>query len=140
MFVATGASKFDDPVHFPWTIGWQPSYLSEGHAYATYILAQSPSGKVGVLYQNDDFGKDYLRGVTEGLGGNADRMLVYAASYETNDPTVDSQVVAMKAKGVDVFVIRPSPNSQRRRSARRPRSTGSRCTFCAALAIQWPRP
>jgi ABC-type branched-subunit amino acid transport system substrate-binding protein len=104
LFVATGASKFDDPVHFPWTIGWQPSYLSEGHAYATYILAQSPSGKVGVLYQNDDFGKDYLRGVTEGLGGNADRMLVYAASYETNDPTVDSQVVAMKAKGVDVFV------------------------------------
>ncbi|MGH7058791.1 MAG: ABC transporter substrate-binding protein, partial [Stellaceae bacterium] len=104
LFVATGASKWDDSKHFPWTIGWQPSYLSEGHAYAAYILAQRPAGKVGVLYQNDDFGKDYLRGVTEGLGGKADRMLAYTASYETNDTTVDSQVIEMKAKGVDAFV------------------------------------
>jgi branched-chain amino acid transport system substrate-binding protein len=104
LFVATGASKWDDPKHFHWTIGWQPSYLSEGHAYAAYILAERPGGKVGVLYQNDDFGKDYLHGVTEGLGGKAEKMLVYSASYETNDTTVDSQVIEMKAKGVDVFV------------------------------------
>ena len=104
LFVATGASKWDDPKHFPWTIGWQPSYLSEGHAYAAYILGERPGAKVGVLYQNDDFGKDYLRGVTEGLGAKADRMLAYTASYETNDTTVNSQVIEMKAKGVDAFV------------------------------------
>ena len=103
LFAATGASKWDDPKHFPWTIGWQPSYLSEGHAYAAYILANKPDGKVGVLYQNDDFGKDYLHGVTEGLAGK-NAKIVDAASYETTDPTVNSQVIAMKAKGVDVFV------------------------------------
>ena len=104
LFVATGATKLDDPKHFPWTIGWQPNYLLEGHAYAAYILANKPDGKVGVLYQNDDFGKDYLRGVTEGLGGKASAMLVAAASYETTDPTVDSQIIAMQSKGVDVLV------------------------------------
>src|SRR6516162_1884197 len=104
LFVATGASKWNDARHFPWTIGWQPNYLLEGHAYAAYILANKPDGKVGVLYQNDDFGKDYLRGVTEGLGGKASAMLVAAASYETTDPTVDSQIIAMQSKGVDVLV------------------------------------
>jgi branched-chain amino acid transport system substrate-binding protein len=104
LFVATGASKWNDPKHFPWTIGWQPNYVSEGHAYAAYILANKPDGKVGVLYQNDDFGKDYLHGVTEGLGSKASAMLVAAASYETTDPTIDSQIIDMKAKGVDVFV------------------------------------
>jgi branched-chain amino acid transport system substrate-binding protein len=104
LFVATGASKWNDPKRFPWTIGWQPNYLLEGHAYAAYILANKPDGKVGVLYQNDDFGKDYLHGVTEGLGGKADAMLVAAASYETTDPTVDSQIIAMQSKGVDVLV------------------------------------
>ena len=103
LFVATGASKWDDPKHFPWTIGWQPSYLSEGHAYAAYILANKPDGKVGVLYQNDDFGKDYLHGVTEGLAGKSAKIVV-AASYETTDPTIDSQIIAMKAKDVDVFI------------------------------------
>ncbi len=104
LFVATGASKWDDPKRFPWTIGWQPSYLSEGRAYAAYILASKPGGRIGVLYQNDDFGKDYLHGVTEGLGAKAEAMLASAASYETNDTTVDSQIIEMKAKGVDVFV------------------------------------
>jgi branched-chain amino acid transport system substrate-binding protein len=104
LFAATGASKWDDPKHYPWTIGWQPSYLSEGYAYAAYILGQKPDGKIGVLYQNDDFGKDYLRGVKEGLGDKAKSMLVVEASYETTDPTVDSQIIGMQAMGVDVFV------------------------------------
>jgi len=103
LFAATGASKWDDPKHFPWTIGWQPSYLSEGHAYASYILANKPDGKVGVLYQNDDFGKDYLHGVTEGLSGKTAKIVV-ALSYETTDPTIDSQIIDMKAKGIDVIV------------------------------------
>ena len=104
LFIGTGASKWNDPKHFPWTMGWQPSYLLEGHAYAAYILANKPDGKVGVLYQNDDFGKDYLRGVTEGLGSKANSMLVASPSYEATDPTIDSQVIEMQSKGVDVFV------------------------------------
>ena len=104
LFVATGATKWDDPKHFPWTIGWQPNYQSEGRAYAAYILQQKPDGKVGVLYQNDDFGKDYLKGVRDGLGEKAKSMIVVAASYETTDPTVDSQVIGIKSAGCDVFV------------------------------------
>jgi len=104
LFVATGATKWDDPKGHPWTIGWQPNYQIEGHIYAAYILKNKPDGKIGVLYQDDDFGKDYLKGVTDGLGAKADSMIVVKASYETTDPTVDSQVVDMKARGVDVFV------------------------------------
>ncbi|HTZ35456.1 MAG TPA: ABC transporter substrate-binding protein, partial [Stellaceae bacterium] len=103
LFVATGATKWDDPKGHPWTIGWQPNYQSEGRIYAAYILKEKPDGKIGVLYQNDDFGKDYLKGVKDGLGSKAS-MVVVEASYETTDPTVDSQVVDMKAKGIDVFV------------------------------------
>jgi branched-chain amino acid transport system substrate-binding protein len=104
LFVATGATKWDDPKGHPWTIGWQPNYQSEGRIYAAYILKNKPDGKIGVLYQDDDFGKDYLRGIVDGLGDKAAAMIVVKASYETTDPTVDSQVVDMKAKGVDVFV------------------------------------
>jgi branched-chain amino acid transport system substrate-binding protein len=104
LFVATGATKWDDPKGHPWTIGWQPNYQSEGRIYAAYILKHKPDGKIGVLYQDDDFGKDYLKGVTDGLGDKAAAMLVVKASYETTDPTVDSQIVDMKAKGVDVLV------------------------------------
>jgi branched-chain amino acid transport system substrate-binding protein len=104
LFVATGATKWDDPKHFPWTIGWQPNYQSEGRAYAAYILEHKPDGKIGVLYQNDDFGKDYLKGVRDGLGEKVKPMLVLAASYETTDPTVDSQVIGIKSAGCDVFV------------------------------------
>src|SRR5438067_5140975 len=104
LFVATGATKWDDPKHFPWTIGWQPNYQSEGRIYATYIMKEKPNGKIGVLYQNDDFGKDYLKGVKDGLGDKAKSMVVVEASYETTDPTVDSQVLSMKAAGCDVFV------------------------------------
>jgi len=103
LFVSTGATKWDDPKGHPWTIGWQPNYQSEGRIYATYILKNKPGGKIGVLYQNDDFGKDYLKGVKDGLGDKAS-MVVEEASYETTDPTVDSQVVDMKAKGIDIFV------------------------------------
>ena len=101
LFVSTGAAKWDDPKGHPWTIGWQPQ--SEGHIYATYILKEKPDAKIGVLYQNDDFGKDYLKGLKDGLGEKRSQVIV-EATYETTDPTVDSQVVDMKAKGVDVFV------------------------------------
>ena len=104
MFVATGATKWDDPKGHPWTIGWQPNYQSEGRIYAAYLLKEKPAGKIGVLYQNDDFGKDYLKGVKDGLGDKAKSMIIVEASYETTDPTVDSQIVDMKAKGIDVFV------------------------------------
>ena len=103
LFVATGATKWDDPKGHPWTIGWQPNYQSEGRIYATYVLKEKPNGKIGVLYQNDDFGKDYLKGLKDGLGDKKS-MIAVEASYETTDPTVDSQVVDMKAKGIDVFV------------------------------------
>ena len=103
LFVATGATKWDDPKNYPWTIGWQPNYQSEGRIYASYILKEKPNGKIGVLYQNDDFGKDYVKGVTDGLGSKAS-MIAVKASYETTDPTVDSQIVSMKAAGCDVFV------------------------------------
>jgi len=103
LFVATGATKWDDPKGHPWTIGWQPNYQSEGHAYAAYIIQNKPDGKIALLYQNDDFGKDYLKGLTDGLGGKA-KMIVLAAPYETTDPTVDSQIISMKAAGADVFV------------------------------------
>src|SRR5215469_10081396 len=104
LFVATGATKWDDPKGHPWTIGFQPNYQSEGRIYAAYILKDKPDGKIGVLYQNDDFGKDYLKGVVDGLGDKADEMIRVKATYETTDPTVDSQVVNMKTAGCGVFV------------------------------------
>ena len=104
LFVSTGATKWDDPKGHPWTIGWQPNYQSEGRIYATFIMKEKPNGKIGVLYQNDDFGKDYLKGLKDGLGDKAKSMVVLEASYETTDPTVDSQVVSIKAAGCDVFV------------------------------------
>jgi branched-chain amino acid transport system substrate-binding protein len=103
LFVATGATKWDDPKGHPWTIGWQPNYQSEGRIYAAYILKEKPDGKIGLLYQNDDFGKDYLKGVQDGLGDKKS-MIAVAASYETTDPTVDSQVLSIKAAGCDIFV------------------------------------
>jgi len=104
LFVATGATKWDDPKGHPWTMGLQPNYQVEGRIYASYILQNKSDGKIGVLYQDDDFGKDYVKGLTDGLGDKAASMIVVKASYETTDPTVDSQVVDMQARGVDVFV------------------------------------
>jgi ABC-type branched-subunit amino acid transport system substrate-binding protein len=104
LFVSTGATKWDDPKHHPWTMGWQPNYQSEGRVYAAYIVEHKPDGKIGVLYQNDDFGKDYLKGLKDGLGDKAKSMVVIEAAYETTDPTIDSQIIGMKAAGCDVFV------------------------------------
>lgn len=102
LFVATGASKWGDPEHFPWTMGWQPTYPTEAMIYAQHILATKPDAKIGILYQNDDYGKDYLTGFKEGLGDHLD-MIVSEQPYEVADPTIDSQIVNLKASGADVF-------------------------------------
>jgi branched-chain amino acid transport system substrate-binding protein len=104
LFIASGATKWDDPKGHPWSIGLQPNYQSEGRIYAAYTLQHKPDGKIGVLYQNDDFGKDYLKGIVDGLGPKANAMIKIKATYETTDPTIDSQVIAMKAAGCDVFI------------------------------------
>jgi branched-chain amino acid transport system substrate-binding protein len=104
LFVATGASKWADPKHFPWTMGWQPSYATEARIYGRYILEHKPDAKIAVLFQNDDYGKDYLAGLREGLGDKYAKMVVGEASYEVTDPTVDSQIVTLQATGADVFV------------------------------------
>jgi len=101
LFVATGATKFGDPKHFPWTMGWQPTYQTEGRIFAKYLLTNHPSAKIAVLYQNDDFGKDYLKGLTDGLAGKM--QIVGEAPYEVTDPTVDSEIVALKSTGAEVF-------------------------------------
>jgi branched-chain amino acid transport system substrate-binding protein len=103
LFVATGASKWNDPKDFPWTMGWQPNYQTEAKIYAADILKTKPNAKIAVLFQNDDYGKDYLAGFKQGLGDKAAKMIVSEASYEVTDPTVDSQIVALKASGADVF-------------------------------------
>ncbi len=109
LFVATGATRWNDPKHFPWTIGWQPNYQTEAQIYARYILKNLPNGKVAVLYQNDDSGKDYLTGLRAGLGGNADKTIAGVQSYETTDATVDSQLVALRASGADVLFTHAIP-------------------------------
>ncbi|MEA2874940.1 MAG: branched-chain amino acid transport system substrate-binding protein [Hyphomicrobiales bacterium] len=101
LFVATGATKFGDPKNFPWTMGWQPNYQSEGRIFAQYILKNHPDGKIGILFQNDDYGKDYVKGLKDGLAGKV--MIVAELPYEPTDPTVDSQMVSLKASGADVF-------------------------------------
>ena len=109
LFVATGATKWNDPKNFPWTMGWQPSYQAEARIYAKYILKEKPNAKIGVLYQNDDYGKDYLKGLKDGLGAKAASMIVAEESYETAEPTIDSHVVNLKAKGADVFFSVTTP-------------------------------
>ncbi len=109
LFVATGASKWNDPSEHPWTMGWQPNYRVEARIYAKYILENIPDAKIAILYQNDDFGKDYVIGVREGLGAKADSMIVGVKSYETTDPTVDLQVAALKESGANVFINAATP-------------------------------
>ncbi|HEY1091526.1 MAG TPA: ABC transporter substrate-binding protein, partial [Burkholderiaceae bacterium] len=111
LFVATGASRFSDPKAYPWTMGWQPNYQDEARGYAQHILATQPNAKVAVLLQNDDFGRDYLTGFTEGLGDKAASMIVAQATYEVTDPTVDSQMIALKASGANVFLNIATPRS-----------------------------
>jgi branched-chain amino acid transport system substrate-binding protein len=108
LFVSTGAAVFSDPQHFPWTIGYNPNYQTEAHIYAKEILKTKPDGKIAVLYQNDGFGKDYLIGLKAELGDHAG-MIVKEASYETSEPTVDSQVVTLQGSGADIFVIGATP-------------------------------
>jgi branched-chain amino acid transport system substrate-binding protein len=109
LFVATGADKWNDPKNHPWTMGWQPSYRIEARIYGRYILKNLPDAKIAVLYQNDDFGKDYLTGLREGLGDKADKMVVATKTYETTDPTVDSQVAALQGSGADVLLTAATP-------------------------------
>ncbi len=104
LFVASGAAKWNDPKHFPWTMGWQPNYKMEARIYAEYILKHMPNAKIGVLYQNDDFGKDYLNGLRQGLGDKADKMIVATQTYETTDATVDSQIVDLQGSGANVVL------------------------------------
>ncbi len=104
MFPGTGATKWDDPKGHPWTMGFFISYQAEGHVYAAYLLKHKPDAKIGVLYQNDDFGKDYLKGVVDGLGSKAASMIKAKATYETTDATVDSQIVELQSAGCDVLI------------------------------------
>jgi branched-chain amino acid transport system substrate-binding protein len=103
LFVATGATKWNDPKDFPWTMGWQPNYQSEAQIYAKYILKNQPNARIAILYQNDDYGKDYVKGLKDGLGAKAASMIIAEESYEVTQPTIDSSVVKLKSLGADVF-------------------------------------
>jgi ABC-type branched-subunit amino acid transport system substrate-binding protein len=105
LFVGSGATIFNDPEHYPWTMSWTPHYASEGEIYAKYILSTKPDAKIGILSQNDDLGRDYILGFKRGLGDKASTMIVSQQIYNTSDPTVDSQVVSLKASGADMFAI-----------------------------------
>jgi len=109
LFVSTGAAKWNDPKNFPWTMGWQPNYQTEARIYAAYILKDLPGKTIGILYQNDDFGKDYVIGLREGLGDQANKLILIESSYETSAPTVDSQVVQIKGANPDIFVNIATP-------------------------------
>src|SRR5450432_4005490 len=109
LFVATGATKWNDPKDFPWTMGWQPNYQSETQIYAKYILKEKPDAKIAVLYQNDDYGKDYLKGLKDGLGAKAASMIVAEESFETSEPTIDNHNVKLKATNADIFVNISTP-------------------------------
>jgi branched-chain amino acid transport system substrate-binding protein len=110
LLVASGGSKFGDYKMFPWTIGWPPTFETEGRIYARYILDNLPQGKIAILFQDDDSGRDYLKGLKEGLGEDATkRMIAAEISYDLSQPTVDSQVVALKDSGADIFFVEASP-------------------------------
>jgi branched-chain amino acid transport system substrate-binding protein len=109
LFAATGASKFTDPKNFPWTMGFNPNYFVEGRIYGQYIIKTYPNAKIGILYQNDDLGKDYLNGIKAGLGDKAAGMIVAEASYEVSDPTIDSQILKIKDSGADLFFSATTP-------------------------------
>ena len=108
LFVSTGATKFGDPKAFPWTMGWQPPYQSEGRTYAKYLLANKPDAKIAIMYQNDDFGKDLLKGLKDGLGAKTS-MIVAEESYEVSEPTIESHIVKLKASGADTFFSITTP-------------------------------
>jgi branched-chain amino acid transport system substrate-binding protein len=109
LFVSTGAARWNDPQNFPWTMGWQPNYKNEARIYAKYILKEKPDARIAVLYQNDDFGKDYLIGLKDGLGDKAASVIVAEEAYDVTEPTIDSHIVKMKTVHADVFVDVTSP-------------------------------
>src|SRR4026207_108666 len=109
LFVATGATKWNDPKEFPWTMGWQPNYQSETQIYAKYVLKHKPDAKIGILYQNDDYGKDYLKDFKDGLGAKAASMIVIEESYEVSEPTIDSHIVKLNSAVADVFINITTP-------------------------------
>jgi ABC-type branched-subunit amino acid transport system substrate-binding protein len=109
LLLSTGATKFSDPANFPWTMRFNPAYQTEGEVYASYLLKNRPGAKIAVLYQNDDFGKDVLKGVKDRLGKDGAKMIVAEASYETTDATVDSQILTLKASGADTFINIATP-------------------------------
>jgi branched-chain amino acid transport system substrate-binding protein len=109
LFVATGAAIFSDPQHFPWTMGWQPNYVTEAKIFARHILKTKPDAKIAILYANDGFGKEYLAGLKDGLGADHAGMLIKEASYENSEPTVDSQIVTLQGSGADVLLIAATP-------------------------------
>ena len=109
LFLSTGADKWGDPEHFPWTMGFNPSYRTEAAIYGKYLLKEQPDARIAVLYQNDDFGKDYLIGLKNGLGADYDRMVVKEVSYETTDPTIDSQAITLQASGANVLLTAATP-------------------------------
>jgi branched-chain amino acid transport system substrate-binding protein len=109
LFIASGATQFGDREHFPWSLGWQPTYQVEGRIYGKYTLQAAPDGKVGVLYQDDDSGRDYFKGLKDGLGDVAEKMIVGTATYEVSDPTVDSQILTLRDKGADVLFMTGIP-------------------------------
>jgi len=128
LFVATGATKWNDPKEFPWTMGWQPNYQSESQIYAKYILKNHPNAKIAVLYQNDDYGKDYLKGFKDGLGAKAASLIVIEESYEVSEPTIDSHIVKLKSTGADVFFNITTPKFAAQAIKKNAEIGWSRCT------------
>jgi branched-chain amino acid transport system substrate-binding protein len=109
LFIATGATKWNDPKNFPWTMGWQPSYQSEAQIYAKWLLKEKPDAKIAIFYQNDDFGKDYLKGIKDGLGAKATSMIIMEESYEVTEPSIDGHIVKIKAANPDTLLIFATP-------------------------------
>jgi len=138
LFVATGATKWGDPQNFPWTMGWQPNYQSEGRIYAAYILKNYPNGKIAALWQNDDAGKDQMKGVRDGLGEKAG-MIIADKSYEVSDPTIDSQIVALKDSGADIFMTWAAPKGAAQAIRKVGNLAGSRCISSATCRHRSPR-
>jgi branched-chain amino acid transport system substrate-binding protein len=109
LFIATGATKWNDPKNFPWTMGWQPSYQSEAQIYAKWLMKEKPDAKIAIFYQNDDFGKDYLKGIKDGLGAKATSMIIMEESYEVTEPSIDGHIVKIKAANPDTLLIFATP-------------------------------
>lgn len=109
LFVGSGATLFNDPTRFPYTVSWSPHYASEGEIYAKYVLSTKPDAKIAILSQNDDLGKDYVSGFRKGLGDKANSMIVAASTYNTTDPTIDSQIVSLRTSGADVLFLATTP-------------------------------